>query len=539
MCMKVKLFDKDKYYGEGMEAFFAENMNERISLVTEVVVPGEINPVRLKDMEDLLSYENDIDVYLLDISLYSMMAPIMDMKKTIVLKESSDFTKLENVYVIEKYQKPEGILNAIEELSEKLANEEKRINDIRNRLVSNIREKIDTDAATAGMRNVELRKRIKRLLYVEIESLKNTEQKIFNDEISDKEIAEGMRDEIVASIYSSIRGYGVLDVLLEDDSITEIMINNYDNIFIERDGRTVRFPGGFDSAEQFEDMIQKIVGRAGREVNQANPIVDTRLDDGSRVNVVLPPIALYGPTMTIRKFSKIPFSLNDLVGMRTISVEAANFLKTLVKARYNIFISGGTGSGKTTFLNALSNFIPKTERIITIEDSAELRIEGIDNLVSMETRNANATGSGEVPMRTLIKSSLRMRPDRIIVGEVRGIEALDMLQAMNTGHDGSLSTGHANSSIDMLSRLETMILQNSEGIPLAALRRQISSSIDIIIHLSRMMDHSRKVVEISEVMDIDAMGNVVLNPLFELREGKLIRTENPLHNTHKLQLAGF
>lgn len=539
MCMKVKLFDKDKYYGEGMEAFFTNNMNDRISLVTEVVVPGDINPVRLEDMKDLLSYENDIDVYLLDISLYSMMAPIMDMKKTIVLKESSDFTKLENVYVIEKYQKPEGILNAIEELSEKLVNEEKRINDIRNRLVSNVREKIDTDAATAGMRNVELRKRIKRLLDVEIEALKKNEQLIFNDEISDKKIAEGMRDEIVASIYSSIRGYGVLDVLLEDDSITEIMINNYDNIFIERDGRIVRFPGGFDSAEQFVDMIQKIVGKAGREVNQANPIVDTRLDDGSRVNVVLPPIALYGPTMTIRKFSKIPFSLNDLVGMRTISVEAANFLKTLVKARYNIFISGGTGSGKTTFLNALSNFIPKTERIITIEDSAELRIEGIDNLVSMETRNANATGSGEVPMRTLIKSSLRMRPDRIIVGEVRGIEALDMLQAMNTGHDGSLSTGHANSSIDMLSRLETMILQNSEGIPLAALRRQISSSIDIIIHLSRMMDHSRKVVEISEVMDIDAMGNVVLNPLFELREGKLIRTENPLHNTHKLQLAGF
>ncbi len=539
MCMKVKLFDKDKYYGEGMEAFFANNMNDRISLVTEVVVSGDINPVRLEDMKDLLSYENDIDVYLLDISLYSMMAPIMDMKRTIVLKESSDFTKLKNVYVIEKYQKPEGILNAVEGLSRKLTNEENRINEIRNRLVSNIRERIDTDAATAGLNNDELRERIKSFLDVEIGALKNLEQKIFDDEISDKEIAESMRDEIVASIYSSIRGYGVLDTLLEDESITEIMINNYNNIFIERDGRTIRYPEGFDSAEQLEDMIQKIVGRAGREVNQANPIVDTRLDDGSRVNVVLPPIALCGPTMTIRKFSKTPFSLNDLVGMGTISDDAAKLLKTLVKARYNIFISGGTGSGKTTFLNALSDYIPKTERIITIEDSAELRIEGIDNLVSMETRNANATGTGEIPMRTLIKSSLRMRPDRIIVGEVRGIEALDMLQAMNTGHDGSLSTGHANSSIDMLSRLETMILQNSEGIPLTALRRQIASSIDIIIHLSRMMDHSRKVVEISEVMDLDAQGNVVLNPLFELREGKLMRTDNPLYNKHKLQLAGL
>ena len=539
MCMKVKLFDKDKYYGEGMEAFFTNNMNDRISLVTEVIVPGDVNPVRLEDMKDLLSYENDIDVYLLDISLYSMMATIMDMKRTIVLKESSDFTKLKNVYVIEKYQKPEGILNAVEGLSRKLTDEENRINGIRNRLVSNIRERIDTDAATAGLNNDELRERIKSFLDVEIGALKNLEQKIFDDEISDKEIAESMRDEIVASIYSSIRGYGVLDTLLEDESITEIMINNYNNIFIERDGRTIRYPEGFDSAEQLEDMIQKIVGRAGREVNQANPIVDTRLDDGSRVNVVLPPIALCGPTMTIRKFSKTPFSLNDLVGMGTISDDAAKLLKTLVKARYNIFISGGTGSGKTTFLNALSDYIPKNERIITIEDSAELRIEGIDNLVSMETRNANATGTGEIPMRTLIKSSLRMRPDRIIVGEVRGIEALDMLQAMNTGHDGSLSTGHANSSIDMLSRLETMILQNSEGIPLTALRRQIASSIDIIIHLSRMMDHSRKVVEISEVMDLDAQGNVVLNPLFELREGKLMRTDNPLYNKNKLQLAGL
>lgn len=539
MCMKVKLFDKDKYYGEGMEAFFEENMEGRIRLVTEVVTPGEVTAVRLKDMADLFSYENDIDVYLLDISLYAMLAPIMDMNRTIVLKEASDFTRLDNVRVINKYQKPEAIFRAIGLLSERLAEEEKRLTDIRARLTANVREKIDTDATTAGMNNEELRQRVRTLLAAEIDALKNKEQRIFTDETSEREIAVGMEDEIVSSIYSSIRGYGILDTLLADESITEIMINNYDNIFIERAGRTVRYQGGFDSAEQLEDMIQKIVGKAGREVNQANPIVDTRLEDGSRVNVVLPPVALCGPTMTIRKFSKTPFTMKDLIRFDSISAEADELLKRLVKARYNIFISGGTGSGKTTFLNALSDYIPKTERIITIEDSAELRIEGIDNLVSMETRNANATGTGEIPMRTLIKSSLRMRPDRIIVGEVRGIEALDMLQAMNTGHDGSLSTGHANSSIDMLSRLETMILQNSEGIPLSALRRQIASSIDIIIHLSRMMDHTRKVVEISEVMDMDESGNVVLSPLYVLKDGKLTRTDNPLHNTHKLQMAGF
>ena len=267
------------------------------------------------------------------------------------------------------------------------------------------------------------------------------------------------------------------------------------------------------------------------------------------MNVVLPPISLCGSIVTIRKFSKEPMTMERLIAYGSLSPKVARFLETLVRAKYNIFISGGTGSGKTTFLNALSNYIPKEERIITIEDSAELQIKGVDNLVSLETRNANSAGAGAISIRDLIRSSLRMRPDRIIVGEVRGAEALDMLQAMNTGHDGSLSTGHANSSTDMLSRLETMVLQGAEGLPLAAVRQQIASAVDIIIHLSRMRDHSRKTVEISEVLDIGENGMVALNPLFRFREdekstldrvsGSLERTEHKMINTGKLQLAGI
>ena len=286
--------------------------------------------------------------------------------------------------------------------------------------------------------------------------------------ISDEELAERI-DQIVTDrlkdiycpietkvsisqqVYSSIRGFGLLDSIISDDSITEVMINGPEKIFIEKKGRLIRLDKKFESQRKLEDVIQRIVGLAGREVNQANPICDTRLPDGSRVNVVLPPIALCGPTITIRKFSKEPMTINKLIEYGSITQEIADKLELLVKAKYNIFISGGTGSGKTTFLNALSNFIPKDERIITIEDSAELQIAGIDNLVSLETRNANASGAGQVTIRDLIKSSLRMRPERIIVGECRGGEALDMLQAMNTGHDGSLSTGHANSTEDMLS----------------------------------------------------------------------------------------
>jgi pilus assembly protein CpaF len=326
------------------------------------------------------------------------------------------------------------------------------------------------------------------------------------------------------------------------------MINGPDNIFVEKNGRLQKLDKTFESSRRLEDIIQRIVGMAGREVNQSSPIVDTRLPDGSRVNVVLPPIALCGPTMTIRKFSKTPMTIAMLIRYGSITKEIAHKLELLVKAKYNIFISGGTGSGKTTFLNALSNYIPKDERVITIEDSAELQIVGIDNLVSMETRNANASGTGQITIKDLIKSSLRMRPERIIVGEVRGGEALDMLQAMNTGHDGSLSTGHANSTKDMLSRLETMVLQGAAGLPLEAIRQQIASAVDIIIHLSRLRDHSRKTMEICEVVEYKN-GEIVLNPLYVFEEdenstlekvsGSLKRTKNPLVHDWKLQLAGI
>ena len=300
------------------------------------------------------------------------------------------------------------------------------------------------------------------------------------------------RISIVRQIFSSIRGFGLLDSILTDDTITEVMINGHENIFIEQNGKLRKLDKKFENQRRLEDVIQRIVALAGREVNQANPICDTRLPDGSRVNVVLPPLALCGPTVTIRKFSKTPMTIEKLISYGSISQEIADKLELLVRAKYNIFICGGTGSGKTTFLNALSNYIPRDERVITIEDSAELQITNIDNLVSLETRNANASGAGQVTIRDLIKSSLRMRPERIVVGEVRGAEALDMLQAMNTGHDGSLSTGHANSTHDMLSRLETMVLQGAAGLPLEAIRQQIASAVDVIIHLSRLRDKSRK-----------------------------------------------
>ena len=355
---------------------------------------------------------------------------------------------------------------------------------------------------------------------------------------------------IVQQVYSSIRGFGLLDTIMNDDTITEVMINGPDNVFIEQNGRLFKMDKRFESQQRLEDIIQRIVGLAGREINQANPICDTRLPDGSRVNVVLPPIALCGPTVTIRKFSKTPMTIEKLIAYGSITKEIAEVLEVLVKAKYNIFIAGGTGSGKTTFLNALSNYIPKDERVITIEDSAELQITGIENLVSLETRNANASGAGQVTIRDLIKSSLRMRPERIVVGEVRGGEALDMLQAMNTGHDGSLSTGHANSTEDMLSRLETMVLQGADGLPLEAIRQQIASAVDIIIHLSRLRDKSRKTMSITEVVEYDPKSKqIVLNPLYEFVEdenstmtkvsGSLMRTENPMKNDYKLRLSGL
>ena len=389
--------------------------------------------------------------------------------------------------------------------------------------------------------------------YFDLSRLKDEElyskiEKLVSEQLGDVYISIRERVNLTDELYSSIRGLGLLDMIIKDDDITEVMINGTDEIFIERNGKIERLNQSFDSQRKLEDIIQRIVGRAGREVNQSNPIVDTRLPDGSRVSVVLPPVALKGPTLTIRKFSKTPMTVEQLIKYKSITPQIAKVLETLVKAKYNIFISGGTGSGKTTFLNALSNYIPKTERVITIEDSAELQIVGIENLVKLETRNSNSSGKGMITIRDLIKTSLRMRPERIIVGEVRGAETLDMLQAMNTGHAGSLSTGHANSTKDMLSRMETMVLMGAEGLPLEAIRQQISSAVDIIIHLSRLRDHSRKTMEISEVMGLKD-GEIELNPLYVFEEseestmdkvvGELKRTKNPLKNTFKLKLMGY
>lgn len=351
---------------------------------------------------------------------------------------------------------------------------------------------------------------------------------------------------IVDRMYHAFRGLGVLQPILDDSSITEIMINNYDEIYIERDGKVSNADVKFENKQKLEDTIQAIVSKVNRVVNDSSPIVDARLEDGSRVNVVLPPVALKGPAMTIRKFPERPLMIEDLIKFDALDEEVAYFLQQLVEAKYNIFIGGGTGSGKTTFLNVLSNFVPKDERIITLEDSAELQIHQTPNLVSLETRNANTEGKGEITIRDLIKTSLRMRPNRIIVGEVRGPEALDMLQAMNTGHDGSLSTGHANSVNDMLSRLETMVLSGAE-LPIDVIRKQINSAIDIMIHLSRLRDHSRRVMEISEVCGMED-GKIIIKPLYIFEEdgedykgkiiGRLKQTEHKLQDTSKLKLTG-
>jgi pilus assembly protein CpaF len=377
--------------------------------------------------------------------------------------------------------------------------------------------------------------------------LSQIEEVVFEHTLQDN-LTVSEKQQIIERIMNSFRGLDALQPLIEDKSITEIMINSYDEIFIERNGHVMKSPQKFENERRLENVIQKIVGYVNRVVNESSPIVDARLKDGSRVNVVLPPIALKGPTMTIRKFPEKPMDMQELVRMGALTEEVAYFLHKLVVAKYNMFIGGGTGSGKTTFLNALSNFIPEDERIITIEDSAELQILNVPNLVRMETRNANTEGRGEITIRQLIRSSLRMRPNRIIVGEVRGAEALDMLQAMNTGHDGSLSTGHANSTVDMLSRLESMVINGAE-LPITVVRKQIASAIDVMIHLMRLRDKSRKVVEISEITGVDERGDVMLNPLFrfqetgETEEGKIIGTLQPTGNAMtevmKLQLAGI
>lgn len=363
----------------------------------------------------------------------------------------------------------------------------------------------------------------------------------------EKIISIRQKEELRSRLYNSIKKLDILQELLDDDEITEIMVNGTECIFYEKQGRIKKWGRQFESEEKLADIAQRIAAMSNRMVNEASPIVDTRLNDGSRVNIVLPPVAIDGPVITIRKFYDTPLTIERLIELGSITLEAACFLEKLVKSRYNIFISGGTGSGKTTFLNVLSDYIPSDERVITIEDSAELQLHNISNMVRLEARMANAEGGNAVSIRDLIKSSLRMRPDRIVVGEVRGAEALDMLQAMNTGHDGSLSTGHGNSPKDMLTRLETMVLMGM-SMPVDAIRTQIASAIDIIVHLARQRDKSRKVVQIAEVGNYQN-GEIELTPLFKYVEkgetkdgrilGGLVRQSACIKRTEKLEAAGI
>lgn len=354
------------------------------------------------------------------------------------------------------------------------------------------------------------------------------------------------KEELEESVFNAIRRLDVLQELLEDDTITEIMINGKDDIFLERNGHITKWDKSFENEERLEDIAQKIASLSNKIVNISSPIADTRLEDGSRVSIVLPPVALNGPIITIRKFYKDALTMEKLIETGSLTQEASDFLKMAVKSKYNIFISGGTGSGKTTFLNALSEFIDNDERVITIEDAAELQINHVKNLVRLEARDANIEGKNEVTIRDLIRASLRMRPDRIIVGEVRGKETLDMVQAMSTGHDGSLSTGHGNSPKDMMTRLETMILMGID-MPVAAIRQQLTSAIDIIIHLGRLRDKTRRVLQIAEVVGV-SRGEVKFNKLFEFAEnaesngrvlGELKATGNKLVNTQKMYFAGY
>ncbi len=355
-----------------------------------------------------------------------------------------------------------------------------------------------------------------------------------------------MRRRLKKELFDSLRRLDILQIFVEDNSVTEIMINGKEHIFVEREGRLRKLDIGFESMEKLQDVIQQIVAGCNRVVNEASPIVDARLPDGSRVNIVMSPIALNGPIVTIRRFPDKPITMEQLIQNNSISLEAASFLKKLVRAKYNIFISGGTGSGKTTFLNVLSDFIPGEERVITIEDSAELQLQGISNLVRLETRNSNVEGCREISIRELIRSSLRMRPDRIIVGEVRGAEAIDMMQCLNTGHDGSMSTGHANSSVDMLARLQNMVLMGMD-LPLLAIKQQIASGIDVIVHLGRLRDKSRRVLEIIEIVDCED-NEIKINPLFQFEEagqdseGNVIgrlQKKGELFHEGKLKTAGL
>ncbi|MBS5079063.1 MAG: CpaF family protein [Clostridiales bacterium] len=355
------------------------------------------------------------------------------------------------------------------------------------------------------------------------------------------------KEELQKELFNSIRKLDILQELIDDDTITEVMVNGTEGIFIEKNGRLMKWDKNFCTRQKIEDLVQSIAAKSNRIVNETVPIADARLENGARVNIVLPPAAINGPIITIRQFPSHPIQIEELIAWNAVTEEAAEFLRQLVIAGYNIFISGGTGSGKTTFLNALSNFIPKEERIITIEDNAELQLQGVKNLVRMEARKGNTQGEHEITIRDLIKSSLRMRPDRILVGEVRGEEALDMLQALNTGHDGSLSTGHGNSPRDMLARLETMVLLGV-SLPVSAIRRQIASGIDIMVHLGRLRDKSRKVLEIIEILGYRYETKEILTKvLYEFEEngtnrdqviGKLVK-KSTLTDTRKLVQRGI
>lgn len=369
--------------------------------------------------------------------------------------------------------------------------------------------------------------------------------RVASEEVKQKSISLRDRIELEKRVFDSLKRLDVLQELIDDTEVTEIMVNGPDSIFYEKNGCIQQYDGRFSSEEKMQDIIQQIVGKHNRVVNQSSPIVDTRLVDGSRVNIVLFPISLGGSAISIRKFPKEPYNMEKLIAIGSVSKEVSEMLKLLVKAKYSIFISGGTGSGKTTFLNALSQYIPEDERIITIEDSAELQLLEAKNIVRMETRNANVEGVMPITIRDLIRTALRMRPDRIIVGECRGAETLDMLSAMNTGHDGSLSTGHANSCRDMLSRMETMVLMGQE-LPLSAIRSQIASGINIIIQLGRLRDKSRRVLEIAELDGI-VDGEIVLNTLYQFEEisekdgrviGELVQ-KGKLKSRTKLEAAGM
>lgn len=404
------------------------------------------------------------------------------------------------------------------------------------------------------MEYTELKRELRRMVQEKLDFVKD----LSDDEVAQTidEVLLGQRELAVypvelrrrlrKELFDSLRRLDILQIFVEDSSVTEIMINGKDHIFVEQDGKLRELDIGFESVEKLQDVIQQIVAGCNRVVNEASPIVDARLPNGARVNIVMSPVALNGPIVTIRRFPDKPITMERLLQLGSISLEAAGFLETLVKAGYNIFISGGTGSGKTTFLNVLSHYIPSEERVITIEDSAELQLQGLPNLVRLETRNSNVEGCSEITIRELIRASLRMRPDRIIVGEVRGAEAIDMLQCLNTGHDGSMSTGHANSARDMLARLENMVLMGME-LPLAAIRQQIASGVDVLVHLGRLRDKSRRVLEITELVGCEN-SEIKLNPLYVFEElgedgegrvvGKLQRKGGLLHE-NKLRAAGL